>query len=43
VTAMASLAGLRYVGEETFVGHGQRSGAGGSEEPVYTLLAFERR
>lgn len=42
VTAMADLAGLRYVGEETFVGHGQRSGADGSDEPVYTLLAFEK-
>jgi glycine/D-amino acid oxidase-like deaminating enzyme len=43
VIAVASLEGLRYVGEETFVGHGQRSGAGGSEEPVYTLLAFEKK
>ncbi len=42
VTATAAVAGLRYVGEETFVGHGQGLGGGGNEQPVYTMLAFEK-
>ncbi len=43
VTAFADAAGLQCVGGQAFVGHGQGAGAGGNEEPVYTLLAFEKR